>query len=203
MTYRTEPELSKYQRQIVLGTLMGGSSCVKPKRGRNCYLSMRGRDVEWLQFKAMNLARLASEKPVTIEEGRSYCRWHSLSYSLLNEFRGLFYGQNGKRSVDPEALDLCDTAWAVWYGDAGRILPGAVFQLNTTVHGRDGTHAIADYLNRFNKIRVQVLRAGAGWRINFDEQGSREFLRVMGHRLPEFMITRLEREWKSAMQKRT
>lgn len=202
MTYRTEPSLSTTQKQIVLGTLMGGSSCVKPKRGRNSYLSMRGRDLNWLKYKATELADLASEKPITIEDGRDYCRWHSLSFSVLNDFRGMFYGGDGKRVVSPEVLDqLCDTAWAVWYGDSGRVLKGHRIQLNTTVHGEDGTAAIAEYLNRFNHMHADVLRAGAGWRITFDESGSREFVRVMGHRLPPFMIERLDREWKSSTAK--
>ena len=51
MTYQNGPTLNSYQKQILLGTILGGSSIIKPERGKNCYLAMRDYDQEWLSYK--------------------------------------------------------------------------------------------------------------------------------------------------------
>ena len=112
MTYFSSPELTNWQRQIVLGTILGGSSIVKPSKGRNCYLFMRSRYRDWLAYKSHELNIFSSQRPFT-EEGNTL-RWHSNCYPVFNEFRDLFY-VDGVKAVKMEILDtLKDTGLAIW-----------------------------------------------------------------------------------------
>jgi len=44
-----------WQEQIIIGTVLGGSSLTKPPKGKNYYLSMRSKEELWLRFKMGHL----------------------------------------------------------------------------------------------------------------------------------------------------
>jgi hypothetical protein len=88
MTHTISPLLSNRQKQVIMGTILGGSSIVRPANGKNCYLSMRGKSERWLKFKAEELSSLASWKPFTVETTN---RWHSMCYPIFNDYFQMFY----------------------------------------------------------------------------------------------------------------
>ena len=51
MTYQNGPILKENQKQTLYGTILGGSSIIKPDRGKNCYLAMRDNNKLWLDYK--------------------------------------------------------------------------------------------------------------------------------------------------------
>ena len=55
MTYENSPIIKSYQKQILYGTILGGSSIVNPTYGRNCYLAMRDNNLNWLSYKINEL----------------------------------------------------------------------------------------------------------------------------------------------------
>ena len=187
MTYFSSPELTNWQRQIVLGTILGGSSIVKPSKGRNCYLFMRSRYRDWLAYKSHELNIFSSQRPFT-EEGNTL-RWHSNCYPVFNEFRDLFY-VDGVKAVKMEILDtLKDTGLAIWYGDCGKLKSNKVI-LNTHKFGEEGTATIARYFTEVG-ISSELSTERKNYRVQMSEEGSEKFLKTVAHRLPEFMHARL------------
>src|ERR1700677_3628118 len=102
MTYFENPSISDWHKQLIIGTVLGGSSLVKPKKGRNCYLFMRSADNKWLNYKAQELDALASQRPFT-QEGNTI-RWHSNCYPIFTEYYEMFY-LNNKKCVSMQILD--------------------------------------------------------------------------------------------------
>ena len=51
MTYQVGPIITEAQKQILYGTILGGSSIIIPNNGRNYYLAMRGNNKIWLNYK--------------------------------------------------------------------------------------------------------------------------------------------------------
>jgi len=184
MTYFYSPVITDWQKQIIMGTILGGSSIVKPKKGRNSYLFMRSCDEMWLEYKSQELKNFASQKPFT-KEGRTL-RWHSNCFPIFNEFRELFY-EDDVKTVKMAILDkLRDIGLAIWYGDCGKIKKNNVI-INTHKFGEKGTGIINDYFNQIG-IESEITKEKNNYRILMSEAGSVKFLATIGHRLPTFMI---------------
>lgn len=179
------PDLSLRQKEIVVGTVLGGSSLVKPVGGKNCYLSMRDRDAHWLEYKADSLKELASLAPFTLpKQGRTY-RWHSMCYPVFADFYEMFYNR-GKRKLRQDVLDpLRDWGLSVWFVDCGKYLDDCIV-LNTNVWGRKGTKTIIDYLKSLGYV-VQVKMERNGLRVQLDHESSVHFLEVITPPLPVFV----------------
>lgn len=183
MTYYESPEIVDWQRQIVMGTVLGGSSLVKPSKGRNCYLFMRSKNRNWLCYKASELKQFSSQRPFT-EEGNTL-RWHSNCFPVFNEFRELFYSNN-KKIVNMEILDqLRDIGLSVWFGDSGKFKKGIV-TINTHKFGEEGTDIITKYFNEVG-INSKTVKERGNFRTTFTKEGSEKFLLTIAHRLPDFM----------------
>lgn len=167
---RDFPPLTTRQKQVIIGTILGGSSVIKPKQGKNCYLSMRGKDGEWLEHKAMFLSNIASPKPFTIE---STNRWHSLCFPEMNYFREKFYRDN-KRCLRLEELEmLWDVALAVWYGDCGKTKNDRVI-INTHIWGETGTHIILRYFELID-YEPELFLERKNFRVRLSKKSSEEF----------------------------
>jgi len=171
------PRITNRQRQIVIGTILGGSSIVET--GKNCYLSMRDKREQWIKFKASELSCLASDNPFTSDTTN---RWHSRAYPVFLEFRDMFY-QGGKRHIVTETLELLtDVSFAIWFGDCGKYV-GDCIVLNTHVWGKAGSEAIVKYFRRFGwKASLKMER---NWhRVKLDASSSRKFMKIAGPHLP-------------------
>jgi hypothetical protein len=176
------PQITPRQRQVIIGTILGGSSIVKPKNGKNCYLSMRGKNTNWLEWKAFQLDALSSYEPFTIEKTN---RWHSFCLPAFNEFKEKYYNNNN-RSLKLKELELLwDIALATWYGDSGKIVNDLVV-LNTNIWGDSGTKIFVKYFKLIDYNAAPFTERGH-YIIQLDEESSFKFLKLVGPQLPEFM----------------
>lgn len=192
MTYYIGPKITPWQRQIILGTVLGGSSIVKPKGGRNSYLSMRGKDAYWLEYKSQELKNLASPTPFLIENENKYFRWHSLCYPEFNEFHTSFYA-DGKKHVSMNIMnELRDIGLATWFLDGGKLEKNTIV-FNTNVFREEGTNLIAQFFNEISIAAEPVIK-GKSFRVTIKEQSVEKFFKVISHRVPEFMLHNLVEE---------
>jgi hypothetical protein len=173
------PKITQSQRFLIIGTILGGSSIIKPKKGKNCYLSMRDKDLSWLKFKADQLKELTSQSPLTIEKTN---RWHSVCYPMFNEYQQMFYsGKN--RMIKEETLNLLhDSSIAIWFGDAGKCRgENAIF--NTNIWGKKGTDMIAEYFRSLD-WKADVFLERKNYRVRIDSESTKEMLKICSAYLP-------------------
>ena len=184
MTYFDNPVISDWHKQIIMGTVLGGSSIVKPSKGKNCYLFMRSVNKDWLNFKAAELNSLASQRPFTKEGNTS--RWHSNCYPVFNEYHEKFYF-NKKKTVTMEVLDsLRDIGLAIWYGDCGKIKNNNIV-LNTNKFSEAGTKLVAKYFLEAGIGKTTLIKERNYFRLEFDSGATEKFLLIIANRLPDFM----------------
>lgn len=179
MTHMINPKVTPSQKFIIIGTILGGSSIIKPKKGKNCYLSMREKDISWLNFKASQLSDFASSSPMTIEKTN---RWHSVCYPIFNEFYDIFY-KEGSRQIKVDALNLLhDSSIAIWFGDAGKC-KGKNAIINTNIWGEEGTSLINEYFKSLD-WSSSVFKERNNLRVKLDESSSEDFLKMIAPYLP-------------------
>ena len=174
------------ERQVVLGTMLGGSSCVRYGRAKHHLISMRGKDDIWLTYKSQELRRFGSETPITCEDN-GYLRWHSFSVPCFDEVRAMFYDGSGRR-IDPGVWDeLRDIAWAIWLGDCGEVAEDGI-KLRVGVHGA----AANDCQGYFRELGMEcdLIGKGRAARLVFGVPASYRFLGICGHQIPRFMANR-------------
>jgi hypothetical protein len=180
MTHMINPKVTQPQRFLIIGTILGGSSIIRPKKGKNCYLSMREKDISWLRHKSEQLKDLASQSPMTIEKTN---RWHSVCYPIFNEFYEMFY-KDGKRRLKVDSLNLLhDSSIAVWFGDAGKCRGKSVV-LNTNIWGKEGTELVVEYFQSL-EWNASVFLERKNFRVKMDEGSSEEFLKMVSPYLPK------------------
>lgn len=156
-----------------------------PKRGCNCYLSMRGRNIDWLRYKATELETLASQDPITVEKTN---RWHSVCYPVFNSYREKFYNSKGERRLQIEELDgMWDVALAIWFGDCGRYKNGKVV-LNTHIWREHGSKTIVKYFNYLD-YDAEVIQERKNFRVRLDEKSSLDFMKMVEPKLPFFFVS--------------
>ena len=180
MTHMINPKITQSQRFLIIGTILGGSSIIKPQKGKNCYLSMRDKDITWLKFKADQLKELTSQSPLTIEKTN---RWHSVCYPVFNEYHEMFY--NGKnRNLTIEQLNLLhDSSIAIWFGDAGKCKDDCVV-INTNIWGKKGTENIVEYFKSLD-WNASIFLERKNYRVKLDKESSQDFLNLVGSYLPK------------------
>lgn len=179
-----------FQRQVLIGTILGGSSLVKPPKGVNYYLSMRGQNDKWLEYKMAELSDYFKE-PKLRKYGNTY-RCNSSCSEELTEYRELLY-EGHERKVKMEILDgLTDTGLAVWYLDSGsktgRNRKNAY--INTTKFGEEGTEIVRRYFCEVG-MECRVNRDGKRIKVLFTVEGTVDLLKTIAHRFPTFMYDRV------------
>lgn len=173
MTHIINPKITPRQKAVIIGTILGGSSIVRPTKGKNCYLSMRNKDLDWLKFKSKELFNLATKDPITNE--KTY-RWHSICYPLFNEFEEIFYS-NKKRTLNSDVLNLLqDASLAVWFKDCGTINKKTV-TLNTHIWSKDGTEKILEYFQSL-EWESKIILERKNYRIKLEEEPSQEIIKM-------------------------
>ena len=160
---------------------------MQPKKGKNCYLSMRCKDITWLQYKAGELASLASQSPFTKEQ--TY-RWHSLCFPLFRDFKQMFY-KRGQRKLATNILDpLHDIGLAIWFADCGKYRAGKV-TFNTHIWGKHGSKIIQEYFN-LSCFKANLIKNKGYYRVVLDERSSCNFLKLVIPQLPQFQIRNMQ-----------
>lgn len=192
MTYQVGPKMMAKQEQILYGTILGGSSIIKPDRGKNCYLAMRDRDCNWLMYKTEELKEFFKMDANVIKKDKNTYRCYSVAFPVFNNIYDTFY-QDGKKVITKATLDiLTATAWMVWFVDAGRKSKRKAY-LRTHKFGEDGTKVICDYFNSLDCDCAAHLCRGRH-EIIFSNNGAHELLSAISHSMPNFILDRLDSE---------
>lgn len=179
-----------YQSQVLIGTVLGGSSLVKPPKGVNYYLSMRSNNETWLRYKMEEMPDYFASSSIR-KYGTTF-RANSCCCDRLTEFRELLYEGNS-RKINMVLLDqLRDTAFAIWFldggGKTGRERRNAY--LNATKFGEEGAELMLKF---FNEVEwpCNVNRDGKRIKLLFTVEGSVKFFKDIAHRFPTFMWDRI------------
>jgi len=190
MTYQCGPSLKDCQRQILYGTILGGSSIIRPDRGKNCYLAMRDNNHTWLQYKVQVLQDFFKIDQNTIKQDKNTFRCYSIAFPVFNDVYKTFYQDNDK-IITREILEiLTDEAWMTWFIDAGRKGVRKAY-LRTHKFGEEGTKIIADYFNSLD-CDCTTHQCRNRHEIVFSNQGAQEFLKIVGPKIPNCMLTFFE-----------
>jgi len=190
MTYQCGPNLKDIQRQVIYGTILGGSSIIRPARGKNCYLAMRDNNSLWLSYKIEMLEDFFKMDQNTIRKDKNTYRCYSVAYPVFNKIYDVFYQEENK-IVTKEILEtLSDEAWMIWFVDAGRKSKKKVY-LRTHKFGKEGTQIIVDYFNSL-ECSCELHQCRGRYEVVFDNKGSYEFLSIIAHKIPNFLIHKYE-----------
>lgn len=183
MTYQASPKMTVNQEQLIAGTVLGGSSIIDPAHGKNCYLSMRDSDQNWLMYKVEYLAPFFKmDENVVRKDGATY-RSFTTAYPIFNTLHRRFY-KEGQKTVTKEVLEnLNDLAWMVWFVDAGK-MTGHEIVLRINKFSPESSKLIVDY---FNSLNCSCTISKKGDKVTFDNAGSQEFLKIISHRMPKFI----------------
>ena len=190
MTYQCGPILRDSQKQILYGTILGGSSIIHPERGKNCYLAMRDHDNIWLSYKIEMLRDFFKIDQNTIKKDKNTYRCYSIAYPIFNDIYDLFYKEDIK-TITHEILEiLTDEAWMIWFVDAGRKSKRKAY-LRTHKFGEEGTKIIADYFNSLD-CTCEIHKCRGRFEIVFTNKGAYEFISIIAPRLPDFLIPKFD-----------
>ena len=182
--------MTKWQKQIVVGTVLGGSSLVRPKKGLNYHLSMAGGSPFWLEYKMQELGDLFPNRALS-QDGKTHRCTSSCCESFTDVYNDLF--QDGQRHITIDVLNpLQDIALAMWFldggGKTGRGKKNAYF--NTTRLGEDGTGAVCSYFNEMG-WDCSGHESNGRRRVIFSVSGTDRLFKTISHRFPSFMYHRL------------
>lgn len=187
MTYQYGPQLKDSQKQILYGTILGGSSIIKPDRGKNCYLAMRDSNKVWLDYKIEVMSDFFKLDGQTVKQDKKTFRCYSIAYPVFNDVYRTFY-KEGKKIVTKEILDiLSDDAWMTWFIDAGKKTKRKAY-LRTQKFGKEGTETIAAYFNSLD-CDCEVNTARGKSEIVFTNKGAFEFLKYVAPKIPPCMLS--------------
>jgi len=178
------------QQQVLIGTILGGSSLVKPPNGKNYYLSMRSKDDQWLQYKMEEMANYFP-KPKLHLYGNTF-RANSSCLPDLTQMRDALYDKNS-RVIKMDTLNLLmDIGIAIWFLDGGsktgRNRKNAY--INTTKFGEAGTKVALQYFNEVG-MPCHVNRDGKRLKVLFTVEGTLSLFVTIANRFPGFMHHRL------------
>lgn len=178
-----------FQNQILIGTILGGASLIKPPKGRNYYLSMRGKDEQWLKYKMEEMPQYYPASEMHLY-GSTY-RCNSCCLESLTDMYKLLYRDN-KRFVTMGLLDqLMDIGIAVWYldggGKTGRNRKNAYF--NVTKLGVNSN--IAE--RYFNEVGMpcKINQDGDRLKLVFTVNGTEILFNTIEHRVPDWLTNYL------------
>lgn len=187
MTYSSNPHFTSKQLQIIYGTLLGGSSIVKPRRGVNCYLSMRNKNKFYLAYKVAELECFFKAEDNVIRKDKNTFRCFSISYPIFNELYEQFYLEN-KRIVKDEILDsLTHQSWMIWFLDCGKKFNKKV-KLRTTHLGIQSTKKIKEYFDSLD-FNCEIARNNNQISLQFNQEIFEKYIGTFFQLVPSFMIS--------------
>jgi len=180
-------QLSSRQKEIIVGTVLGGSSLVKPPLGKNYHLSMRDSNNLWLLYKIEELQGCFRNNNL-IKDGKTY-RCSSICSEAFTELYKTLY-KDGKRHITNEIIEpMHDIGLAIWFidggGMTGRNKKNAY--LNSTKFGMDGSKMISDYFNSM-EIGCNINQSNERIKVLFTVEGTERFLKIVTPAFPPFMI---------------
>lgn len=180
-----------FQEQVVIGTVLGGSSLAKPPKGKNYYLSMRSNNDLWLSYKMDITPKYY--RGVSIQRYKNTFRANTSCLPEMTDIKSLLYDKN-ERVVKMNILDqMMDIGLAVWFidggGRTGRDKKNAY--LNVTKFGKESENVVMDYFNSLS-IPCSLNKSRNRMRVLFTVSGTVTLFKIIAHRFPPFMYYRLE-----------
>lgn len=179
-------KLTDWQKNIVAGTVLGGSSLVMVKNGLHHYLGMRSKNVDWLCYK---MAELNGYFYTYAKHGNTY-RCNSRCDDVFTEIYNIYY-KDGKRHVSEENLSpLRDIGLAIWFIDGGAMTGrgNRNAYLSTTLFGESGTETVRAYFNDILEIPCTIHRNDGRLRVFFSVEGSESLLKTISHHFPSCIL---------------
>lgn len=172
------------QRQIVLGSLLGGGFLCSG--AKNNYFCMRHqhKHLPWLQTKAKEISYYAAATPWYMSG--TTCTWRSVSHPIFTELRNFCYPE-GKKKMCMEWLDqMRDIGLAVWYGDSGTLIGRKQKNacLRTQSFGLEGNQIIERYFNEVD-IPCKINKSRSSHIIVFTVPGTEALIRMISPWLPK------------------
>lgn len=190
MTYQYGPKLKDCQKQTLYGTILGGSSIIRPERGKNCYLAMRDNNHLWLSYKIEMMKDFFKMDQNTIKKDKNTYRCYSVAYPVFNQTYDLFY-VDGIKTISKHMLEvLTDDAWMVWFVDAGRKSKRKAY-LRTHKFGEEGTKTIVNYFNSLD-CDCDVHQCRGRYEVVFANKGAYQLFSIISPKLPEFLLDRFD-----------
>lgn len=178
-----EKNLSSRQLQVIIGTILGGSSLAKTKKGKNFYLMMRDKNSSWMQKKVGELISLGKNE-IVMRDGTN--RWCSRCLNKLTELSKFFY-KNKKRELRAEILDsLMDIGLAVWYLDCASIINDKIV-FNTNIWGEKGSKKIVKYFEIID-YQTKIIDVRHSIRVCFNEASTENLLKLINPCISEYNI---------------
>lgn len=189
MTYLANPKFTNKQLQIIYGTLLGGSSLVKPKRGVNCYLSMRNKNYLYISYKVSQLECFFKTEDNVVKKDKSTYRCFSMSYPIFNDIYNKFY-LNNQRIIKDEIIDsLTYQSWMIWFLDCGKKLNKKAV-LKTTHLGVENTKKIKCYFDSLN-FNCDIVKNNNSILLEFNQYTFEKYIETFFSLVPSFMISHL------------
>lgn len=185
MTYQSGPHITDKQKQVIYGTILGGSSIILPNRGKNCYLAMRDKNEKWLSYKIDLLINLFKSDQNTIKKDKNTYRCYSIAFPLFKDIHELFYKEKTKIITKNTLEVLTDQAWMIWFMDAGRKSKRKCY-LRTHKFGEQGSKIIANYFTSL-ECECNVHKCRNRFEVVFTNKGTQEFLDIINPCLPDFI----------------
>ena len=189
MTYSSNPHFSSKQLQIVYGTILGGSSIVKPRNGINCYLAMRNKNKFYLAYKVSELECLFKAEDSVVKKDKNTFRCFSVSYPIFNELYDQFYKDN-QRIIKDEILEsLTNYSWMIWFLDCGvKHIRNA--KLRTTHLGLKNTDKISEYFKSLD-FPCEIVKTKNQIALQFKKDVFENYIGTFFSCVPNFMLSKV------------
>jgi hypothetical protein len=182
--------LANKEKQVVLGSLLGNSSIIKPKKSRNPHFQMResiSKGGNWIRCKAHELVKFSRGKSF-VQDRDSY-RWNSISNQCWKNYHELCYRGN-KKFVSMQWLDqLQDYGLACWFLDKGEIRERSLY-IRISRFDKKSVENIVKYFEIIG-IPVQVKKFGGSKILHFNQESKVKFLKLISHRFPLYYIQQI------------
>jgi hypothetical protein len=176
---------SNREKQLVLGSLLGNSSIIKPKKSKNPHFQMResvNKGGTWIQCKAYELQKFSRLKSF-VQDSDSY-RWNSISDACWWQIYDLCY-ENNKKNITSSWLDILqDYGLACWFMDKG-IIQNQFVGIRIS---RLDENSIEEIFNYFKIIGVpgEFRNFGGSKTIQFRGKSKLAFMKIVGQKLPVY-----------------
>jgi len=173
------------EKQVILGTLLGNSSIIKPKKSKNPHFQMResiSKKGLWIRCKAHELQRFS--RPKSFVQDKDSYRWNSISCPCWNEYYELCY-KDGEKNITETWLDqLQDYGIACWFMDKGELHKNMA-SIRVSRLTKESVDAIKNYFEILN-IQAEIKKFGGSKIIAFKETNLLKFMKIFSHRLPVY-----------------
>lgn len=182
--------MTDIQQQVLIGSVLGGSSLIKQPKGKNYYLTMRSQDSLWLRYKIAELYNYFMSAELS-QYGKTYC-CNTVCSSEFTLYREKLY-KNNKRFASEKILDrINDLGLAIWFieggGWAGRDRKNAY--INTTMLS-SSSDVIWNYFKNILDFDCSLHVSKNRQRLLFGVRSSQKLMSIILPKYPDFLIQRL------------